>query len=125
MDTKHDLLSGSWQIGSSFGTEREKIKLNAQSKIVIVTLFEIFIFCPKFQLWFPEKIVDFFGWKTRENVVVLDCLAVGNFDFTRKIVKIEFLDKNLTFRIVWDAQKMGKVFFETQFTLRDNEVSGA
>ena len=32
------------------------------------TLIEIFIFCPKIQLWFPEKIVDFFGWKTRENV---------------------------------------------------------
>ena len=80
------------------------------------TLFEIFIFCPKIQLWFPEKIVDFFGWKTRENVVVLDFLAVDNFDFTRKIVKkknwvknswkywgfvkIEFLDKNSTFRIV-------------------------
>ena len=45
--------------------------------------------------------------------MVLDFLAVDNFDFTRKIVqknlieklwgfvKIEFLDKNLTFRIVW------------------------
>ena len=47
--------------------------------------------------------------------MVLDFLAVDNFDFTRKIVKkilseklvkmlgfvkIEFLDKNLTFRIV-------------------------
>ena len=52
-----------------------------------ITLFEIFIFCPKIQLWFPEKIVDFFGWKTRENVLVLDFLAVDNFDFTRKIVK--------------------------------------
>ena len=52
------------------------------------TLFEIFIFCPKIQLWFPDKIVDFFwGWKTREIVVVLDFLAVDNFDFTRKIVK--------------------------------------
>ena len=51
------------------------------------TLFEIFIFCPKIQLWFPEKIVDFFWWKTRENVVVLVFLAVDNFDFTRKIVK--------------------------------------
>ena len=56
------------------------------------------------------------GWKTRENVVILDFLAVDNFDFKRKIkkkktwvknswkcwnfVKIEFLDKNLTFRIV-------------------------
>ena len=29
----------------------------------------------------------FLGWKTRENIVVLDILAVDNFDFTRKIVK--------------------------------------
>ena len=49
----------------------------------------MFIFCPKkIQLSFPQKIVDFFcGGKTRENVVVLDFLAVDNFDFTRKIVK--------------------------------------
>ena len=46
------------------------------------------MFCPKIQLWFPEKIVDFFlGEKTRQNVVVLDFLAVDNFDFTRKIVQ--------------------------------------
>ena len=32
-------------------------------------------------------IVDFIWGKTRENVVVLDFLAVDNFDFTRKIVK--------------------------------------
>ena len=59
------------------------------------TLFEIFIFCPKIQLWFPEKIVDLFGWKTRENVVILDFLAVDNFDFTRKIVKKKFLGEKL------------------------------
>ena len=50
--------------------------------------------------------------------MVLDFLAVDNFDFTRKIVKknlgekfvkmlgfvkIEFLDKNLTFRIVCEG----------------------
>ena len=29
----------------------------------------------------------FFGWKTRENVLVSDFLAVDNCDFTRKIVK--------------------------------------
>ena len=73
-----------------------------------ILLFEIFIFCPKSQLWFPEKIVDFLGWKTREIVVVFDFLSVDSFDFTRKIVKkslgeklvkmlvfvkIEFLDK--------------------------------
>ena len=64
------------------------------------TLFEIFIVVQKFNF-------DF--------LVVLDFLPVDNFDFTRKIViknlgeklvkmlffvKIEFLDKNLTFRIV-------------------------
>ena len=41
----------------------------------------------------------FFGWKTRENVVILDFLAVDNFDFTRKIVK-----KNL-------GEKLVKMFF--------------
>ena len=51
------------------------------------TLFEIFIFCPKIQLWYPDKIVDFLGLKTREIILVLDFLAVDNFDFTRKIVK--------------------------------------
>jgi len=51
-------------------------------------------FCPKIQLWFPEKIVDLFVWKTRENVVVLDFLA-DNFDFTRKIVKKKELGEKL------------------------------
>ena len=37
----------------------------------------------------------FYGWKTRENVVVLDFLAGENFDFTRKIVK-----KNLGEKLV-------------------------
>ena len=79
------------------------------------TLFKIFIFRPKIQLWFSEKIIDFSWWKTREDVAVLDFLAVDNFDFTRKIVKkiwvknswkcwgfvkIEFMDKNLIFREV-------------------------
>ena len=83
---------------------------------LINTLFEIFIFVQKFNFDFPRKLSVFIGWKTGENVVVLDFLAVDNFDFTRKIVKkiwgknswkcwgfvnIEFLDKNSTFRIVW------------------------
>ena len=59
-------------------------------------LFEISIFCPKIQLWFHEKKCRIiFGWKTRENVVVLDFLAVDNFDFTRKITK-----KNLGEKLV-------------------------
>ena len=44
-------------------------------------------FVQKFDFDFPRKLLIFFGWKTRENVVVLDFLAVDNFDFTRKIVK--------------------------------------
>ena len=35
----------------------------------------------------------FFGWKTRENVVVLGFLAVDNFHFTRKIVKKKLGEK--------------------------------
>ena len=64
--------------------------MNVGDYAIAPTLFEIFIFCPKIQFWFPEKIVDFFGWKTRENAVVLDFLAVDYFDFTRKIVKKKF-----------------------------------
>ena len=74
-----------------------------------------FHFCPKFNLDFPLKLSIFLGEKLVENVVVLDLLADDNFDFTRKIVKknlgenslkcwvfvkIELLDKNLTFRVV-------------------------
>mgnify|MGYP006903762315 CR=1 FL=1 len=67
-------------------------RINSSKKILnkiqnCNTLFETFIFCPKIKLSFPEKIVDFLGRKNRENVVVLDFLAVDNFDFTRKIVK--------------------------------------
>ena len=72
-------------------------------------------FVQKFNFDFPKNFLIFFGWKTRENFEVLDFLAVDNFDFTIKFVKtffvktswkcwsfvkIEFLDKNLTFRIV-------------------------
>ena len=47
-------------------------------------------FVQEFYFDFPRKLTLFLGWKTRENVVVLDFLAVDNFDFkdfTRKIVK--------------------------------------
>ena len=89
----------------------------AASRCHCCTLFEIFIFCPKIQLWFPEKncrIVlgesswkccgfglfscwqlwfhekncqKIFGWKTRENVGDLDFLVVDIVDFPGKIVK--------------------------------------
>ena len=64
-------------------------------------MIEIFIFCQKIQLWFPEKIVKFLGWKARENVVVLDFLAVDNFDFTRKIVKKILGEKLVKMLWVW------------------------
>ena len=62
----------------------DKVTINAI--YLFSTLFEIFIFVQKFNFDFPRKFSIFLGWKTRENVVVLDFLAVDNFDFTRKIV---------------------------------------
>ena len=45
-------------------------------------------FVQKFNFEFPRKLSIFsLGEKPRENVMVLDFLAVDNFDFTRKIVK--------------------------------------
>ena len=41
----------------------------------------------KFNFDFPRKIVELIWVKTRENAAVLDFLAVGNFDFTGKIIK--------------------------------------
>ena len=114
-------LNGSWgwprlqSIGLCSTNVHDACLVSSQGFILFAaTLFEIFKILSKIQLWFPEKIVDFFGWKTREIVLVLGFLAVNNFDFTRKIVKknlgeklvkmlgfikIEFLDKNLTFRM--------------------------
>ena len=40
-----------------------KIKATINFFLLSFTLFEIFIFCPKIQLWFLEKIVEFFGVK--------------------------------------------------------------
>ena len=60
-------------------------------------------FVQRFNFDFPRKLSIFLGWKTRENVVVLDFLAVDNFDFTRKIVK-----KNLGEKLVkwWGVVKI-------------------
>ena len=44
-------------------------------------------FVQKFNFDFPRKLSIFWGWKTRENVVVLDFLGIDDFDFTRKMVK--------------------------------------
>ena len=45
-------------------------------------------FVQKCNFDFPRILSIFLGWKTRENVVVLYFLAVNNFEFTSKIVKI-------------------------------------
>ena len=94
LPTNHETDSkSSWLYAKSlFATGCHK-KFRSTFHSVTFTLFEIFIFCPKNQLWFPEKIVNLFGWKTREIVVVLDFLAVDNFDFTRKIVKTKLGEK--------------------------------
>ena len=82
------------------------------------TLFKIYKLLSKYSTFISWNNCRFFwGVKNRKNswkccgFGLLDFLAVNNFDFTRKIVnknfrwktrvKIEFLDKNLTFRIVW------------------------
>ena len=49
----------------------------------------------KFNFDFPRKLSIFLAGKPRENVVVLNFVAVDNFDFTRKIVK-----KNLGEKLV-------------------------
>ena len=64
-----------------------------KQKKVASTLFEIFLFCPKFNFDFARKLLIFWEWKTRENVAVLDFLAIDNFDFTRKIVKKILVEK--------------------------------
>ena len=42
-------------------TKNLKWQFHGKIRETLFTLFEIFIFCPKFQLWFSEKIGDFFG----------------------------------------------------------------
>ena len=82
------------------------LKLEWRGNLLMRTFSEIFIFVQIFNFYFPRKLSTFW-MKIRESVAVLDILAVDNFDFTRKIVKqkfgwkTDFLDKNLTFWIVW------------------------
>ena len=59
-----------------------------------------------------EKLLIFFGWKTRENVVVLDFLAIDNFDFTRKIVK-----KNFGWKTRENVEVLSKLNFWTKIGL--------
>ena len=96
--------------------QRNKMSRDKKKGMVslIFTLFEIFIFCLKIQLWFPEKIVELFWVKNSWKCCGFRLFAVENFDFTRKFVKTFFsgktrenvgvlskLDKNLTVRMLW------------------------
>ena len=77
------------------------------------TLFEIFIFCPKIQLWSPLKIVDFLGEKLVKMLwfwtfKLLTTLISREKLSKKNLVKNSWkcwgfvkIDKNLTFRIVW------------------------
>ena len=57
-----------------------------QHRSSIHTVRNLDFLCKKFNFDNSTKMSNFFGVKTRENLVVLDILAVDNFDFTRKIV---------------------------------------
>ena len=57
----------------------------------IFTLFEMFIFCPKIQLWFPEKIFDFWWVKNSWK-----CCGFGLFSFWQ----LRFHEKNCH-KIIW------------------------
>ena len=61
----------------------------------MITLFEIFIFCPKIQLWFPDNIVDFFGVKNSWK-----CCGFGLFCCWQLWFHEKNLDKNLDKKLV-------------------------
>ena len=98
-DHCHFKFKGVWKTNLSLGINSLNIQNVNNRKFLIITKFVkldldswIALFVQKFNFDFPRKL-SLFGWKTRENVVVLDFLAVDNFDFTRKIVKKIFSEK--------------------------------
>ena len=98
-------FSGRFKPGYCFWPRVAKHR-GPRSVIVVVVIQILVTHCSKFSFFVQKftKIVIFFGWKTCEKVVVLDFLAVDNFDFTRKIVKIfygEILVKMLGFCQNW------------------------
>ena len=76
------------------------------------TLFEIFIFCPKIQLWFPEKIVHFWGVKNSWK-----CCAFGLFSCWQ----LWFHEKNCQKKIGWKTREnvgvLSKLNFRTKIWL--------
>ena len=68
----------------------------------LITLFEVFIFCTKIQLWFPVRTVDILGEKLVKKCCGFGLFSsVDNFDFTRKIVKKIWMKNSLRFCQNW------------------------
>ena len=75
-----------------------QLYLPLKNKYFKYTLFEIFIFRPKIQLWFPEKIVDFF-WLKNSWI----CCGFGQkFDFSNSVL-----------HSVWKLPRMTHLSFTT------------
>ena len=75
MPTRGSSISkNSWKIGDFWGNITKLLVF--QSSLNTNTLFEIFIFLSKNSTLISRENCRFFGWKTREKVVVLDFLAV-------------------------------------------------
>ena len=55
---------------------------------LIHTVRNLYFLSKNSTLIFPRKIFELFWVKARQNAAILDFLAVDNFDFTRKIVKL-------------------------------------
>ena len=66
-------------------------------EILSKLLFEIFIFCPKIQLWFSERIVDFFGVKNSWK-----CCGFGLFSCWQ----LWFHEKNCQKNLGWKTREM-------------------
>ena len=62
-----------------------------QHRSSIHTVRNLHFLSKKFNFDNPRKLSNFFGVKTRENLVVLDILAVDNFDFPRKTVDFFYI----------------------------------
>ena len=69
--------------------------MSRKAKKIVKFLFTFkFAHCSKSSFYVQKFNFDiFFGWKTRENVAVLDILAVDTFDFTRTTAKKNFGEK--------------------------------
>ena len=71
----------------------------------LLTLFKIFIFCPKIQLWFPEKIVDFFWVKNSWK-----CCGFGLFSCWQLWFHEKNCQKNLV-KNLWKCWGLVKIEF--------------